>query len=89
MDAVHAHTSCQMAEQFVIFGLWTQDFDSERGVWKGLYDHPDEFDNILRHRGKPKKRNRKSRGILATEIASSKPWGPKKKGIGYFMLKYY
>ncbi len=62
--AVDAHAAGQMAKELVIFGLGTQDFNSERGIWEGLFHNADEFDNILGHKGKIRETNRKSRGIL-------------------------
>ena len=78
VNAVDPHTSRQVAEQFVIFGLWTQNPDPEGGVWKRLFYQTDEFYNILRHKNKQKKVNRKSREILQTELAESNPRKPKR-----------
>ncbi len=64
VHSVDAHASREVTEQLVIFGLGTQYFHQERRVWIRLYDEPDEFNDILRHRGQLKgklpKRARKS-----------------------------
>lgn len=52
VHAVDPHATRQVAEQFVILGLWTQDFDSERSIREGLFHDADEFNNILRHKCK-------------------------------------
>lgn len=52
MYAIDAHTTRKVAKQFVILGLWTQDFDSERGIREGFFHDADEFKNILRHKCK-------------------------------------
>jgi hypothetical protein len=44
------HPSCQVAEEFVIFGLFTGHLDAERGIGKAFLYHADEFDYILRHK---------------------------------------
>ncbi len=70
VDAVHAHTSGKVTVKFVILGLGTQDFDSERGIWEGFFHYADEFDNILRHKRKETGNDRKSRGILQSADGS-------------------
>lgn len=47
--AVDAHSPRKVAEQFVIFGLRTEDFNLERGIRKRFDNETDEFDYILRH----------------------------------------
>lgn len=73
MDAVDPHASGEVAEQFVIFGLRTQNLDVEGGIGKRFHYQTDELYDIFRHRSKQKEMNRKSRGILQSKSASSKP----------------
>jgi hypothetical protein len=44
---IDAHASGQVAVELVILRLGAEDFDSERGIWKGFQDQSDELDNIL------------------------------------------
>lgn len=47
--AIDAHAPCQRAVQHMILRLGTKYFDAKRGIWKGFFNHADEFYNVLRH----------------------------------------
>jgi hypothetical protein len=46
-NTIHTHPTREMAEEFMILGLITDDTNSEHGVWKCFFHDADEFYNIL------------------------------------------
>ena len=47
---MHAHSSCQVAEQPMIFGLLTCDTNAERGIGEAFLHNADEFYDVFGHR---------------------------------------
>ena len=67
------HASGEVAKQFMILRLGTQDLDPESSVWERFFHKSNEFNNILRHKRKEGEMTAKSRGILPSEKNVSKP----------------
>ena len=49
--AMHAHASRKMTQKFMIFGFFTRDPDTERGIGKGFFHNAEEFYDVFGHEG--------------------------------------
>ncbi len=84
-----AHTPREVAKQFMILRLGTQDFDPERGIGKCLFYESDEFNNILRHKRKEGEMTAKSQEILPIVKPISKHFRWVLGDMGKNVLQYF
>lgn len=48
-NAMHAHATRQVAQEFVIFRLVARHTNAEGGIGKSFFHNADEFDNVFGH----------------------------------------